>query len=135
MNAVCCSLSSFWVALFLDSVFPSASTDQMSAERLRRVPCRLLEFSFCESLSPKELCPVLAPSVFLDSQLCLQLRKFTGCYVGFPSLPTPWPGSSFKTDTRKIIDFPSSLHHLVPTVFQSIVSYILSAISVVLTGG
>ena len=46
-----------------------ASTDQVSAERLGRVPCRSLEFSFCASFSPEELCPVLAPSVFLDSQL------------------------------------------------------------------
>ena len=64
-----------------------ASTDQLSVERLGRVPGRSLEFSFCASFSPEELCPVLAPSVFLDSQLYVFDGRFTGCYLGFPSLP------------------------------------------------
>lgn len=75
-----------WLFFWPQIVFSHAHTVQVSAEYLRRVLCGSLEFSFCATISPTGLCPILAPSVPGFSALCLQLRKFMGCYLGSPSL-------------------------------------------------
>lgn len=86
---------------------------------------RSLEFSFLSStlLRPGSL----GLSRFLV--LCLQLRKFTGNCLSFPSLPQGL--GALLTQLRKslahLVCLLSSLHCLTPVVLKSIVSSLLTS--------
>lgn len=120
---------------FLGFIFSPVSTDQMSARQLKESPLQISGILFlCIYLSWRTLpCP---SSLCLPgfSALCLQLRKFTGCYLGFLSLPHGLGALSRQT-LGKSLTFHLVFITWVAHCLQSIISYILSAISVVLTGG
>ena len=80
-----------WLFFWPQIVFSYAHTVQVSAEYLRRVLCGPLEFSFCATISPTGLRPVLAPSVFLDSQLCVfNLGNSWAVTWALPPSPMAW---------------------------------------------